>query len=153
VAVIDVAAARRDTPGCSEVIHLNSAGASLPPGVVVDTVVSYLEEEARAGGYELADRRADDLSGVYRSVAGVIGAGEDEIALLDSATRAWDMAFYSLSFEPGDRILTTSTEYAANFIAYLQVAQRSGARIVVVPDTDTGEAMSALPGKWLRNRV
>ncbi|MCP3997801.1 MAG: aminotransferase class V-fold PLP-dependent enzyme [bacterium] len=136
---IDVAAARRDTPGCSEVVHLNNAGASLPPSVVVDTVVSYLEEEARVGGYELADRRAEDLAGVYRSVAGVIGAGEDEIALLDSATRAWDMAFYSLSFEPGDRILTTSTEYAANFIAYLQVAQRTGVRIVVVPDTDTGE--------------
>ncbi len=136
---IDVAAARRDTPGCSEVVHLNNAGASLPSGIVVDTVVSYLEEEARVGGYELADRRAEDLAGVYRSVAGVIGAGEDEIALLDSATRAWDMAFYSLSFEPGDRILTTSTEYAANFIAYLQVAQRIGVRIVVVPDTDTGE--------------
>ncbi len=136
---IDVAAARRDTPGCSEVVHLNNAGASLPPSVVVDTVVLYLEEEARVGGYELADRRAEDLAGVYRSVAGVIGAGEDEIALLDSATRAWDMAFYSLSFEPGDRILTTSTEYAANFIAYLQVAQRIGVRIVVVPDTDTGE--------------
>jgi selenocysteine lyase/cysteine desulfurase len=136
---IDVDAARRDTPGCGEVVHLNNAGASLPPTPVVDTVVSYLEEEARVGGYELADRRGDALAGVYRSVAGIIGAGEDEIALLDSATRAWDMAFYSIQFEPDDRILTTSTEYAANFIAYLQVAQRTGARIVVVPDTETGE--------------
>ena len=136
---IDVDAARQDTPGCGEVVHLNNAGASLPPTPVVDTVVSYLEEEARVGGYELADRQADDLAGVYRSVAGIIGAGEDEIALLDSATRAWDMAFYSMRFEPGDRILTTSTEYAANFIAYLQVAERAGARIVVVPDTETGE--------------
>ena len=136
---IDVDAARRDTPGCGEVVHFNNAGASLPPASVVDTVVSYLEQEARVGGYELADRRADDLAGVYRSVAGIIGAGEDEIALLDSATRAWDMAFYSMQFESGDRILTTSTEYAANFIAYLQVAERTGARVIVVPDTDTGE--------------
>jgi selenocysteine lyase/cysteine desulfurase len=137
--MVDVAAARRDTPGCDEVTHLNNAGSSLPPSAVVDTVVSYLEEEARVGGYELADRRADDLAAVYRSVAGVIGAGEDEIALVDSATRAWDMAFYSLQFEPGDRILTTTTEYAANFIAYLQVAERTGARIEVVPDAETGE--------------
>ncbi len=136
---IDVAVVRSDTQGCDEVIHLNNAGSSLPPRAVVDTVVSYLEEEARVGGYELADRRSDDLDGVYRSVAGIVGATEDEIALLDSATRAWDMAFYSLRFEPGDRILTTTSEYAANFIAYLQVAERTGAHIDVVPDTPTGE--------------
>lgn len=130
---------RAETPGCAEVTHLNNAGASLPPAVVVDTVVGYLEEEARTGGYELAEARADDLAGVYRSVAGVIGAHEDEIALVDNATRAWDMAFYSLPFAAGDRILTTTTEYAANFIAYLQVAKRTGASVEVVPDTATGE--------------
>lgn len=134
-----VARARSDTPGCSEVIHLNNAGASLPPSVVVDTVVDYLEEEARVGGYELAEARGEDLAGVYRSVAGVIGAGEDEIALVDNATRAWDMAFYSFPFRNGDRILTTTTEYGANFIAYLQVAKRTGARVEVIPDTATGE--------------
>ncbi|MDJ0959791.1 MAG: aminotransferase class V-fold PLP-dependent enzyme [Acidimicrobiia bacterium] len=136
---IDIAAVREDTPGCRAVIHLNNAGASLPPQVVLDTVVSYLEEEARVGGYELADRRAEHLAEVYRSVAGLISADANEIALVDSATRAWDMAFYSLRFERGDRILTTTTEYAANFIAYLQVAERTGARIEVVPDTAAGE--------------
>lgn len=136
---IDIAAVRRDTPGCAEVTHFNTAGSSLPPAVVVATVRDYLEEEARIGGYELAERHADNLESVYRSVAGVIGANEDEIALVDSATRAWDMAFYSLRFQSGDKILTTTTEYAANFIAYLQVAQRTGARIEVVPDTATGE--------------
>jgi len=130
---------RAQTPGCAEVIHLNNAGASLPPAGVVDTVVQYIEEEARVGGYELAERRQDELEGVYRSVAGLIGAHEDEIALVDNATRAWDMAFYSLPFAAGDRILTTTTEYGANFIAYLQVAARTGARIEVVPDTPTGE--------------
>ena len=49
------------------------------------------------------------------------------------------MAFYSIPFQEGDRILTTTTEYGANFIAYLQVAGRTGARIEVVPDTATGE--------------
>jgi selenocysteine lyase/cysteine desulfurase len=139
VSEIDLARVRADTPGCSQVIHLNNAGSSLPPAIVVDTVVQYLEEEARLGGYELAERRQDEIGGVYRSVAGVIGAHEDEIALVDNATRAWDMAFYSLAFQPGDRILTTSTEYAANFIAYLQVAARTGAVIEVVEDSPTGE--------------
>lgn len=136
---LDIARLRAETPGCAHVVHLNNAGSSLPPAVVVDTVVTYLEEEARVGGYELADRRQEDLAGVYRSVAGVIGASEDEVALVDSATRAWDMAFYSLQFAAGDRILTTTTEYAANFIAYLHVAGRTGAVIEVIPDTPTGD--------------
>ncbi len=136
---LDIERIRAETPGCAHVTHLNNAGASLPTRRVVDTIVGYLEEEARVGGYELAERRSEEIAGVYRSVAGVIGANEDEIALVDNATRAWDMAFYSLQFVPGDRILTTTTEYAANFIAYLQVAERTGAHIEVVPDTTTGE--------------
>ena len=70
---MDIARIRSETPGCSEVIYLNNAGASLPPAVVVDTVVGYLREEARVGGYELAERREEEIAGVYRSVAGVIG--------------------------------------------------------------------------------
>lgn len=136
---MDLDRIRSETPGCAEVAHFNNAGASLPPAVVVDTVVQYLQREARVGGYELADQHEEQLAGVYRSVAGVISASEDEIALVDSATRGWDMAFYSLQFDPGDRILTTTTEYAANFIAYLQVAERTGARIEVIPDTTAGD--------------
>ncbi len=136
---MDIDRIRSETPGCTEVIHLNNAGSSLPPAVVVDTVVGYLEEEARVGGYELAESREEEIAGVYRSVAGVVGAHADEIALVDNATRAWDLAFYSLPFEAGDRILTTTTEYAANFIAYLQVASRTGAQVEVVPDTAAGE--------------
>jgi len=150
---MDIERLRTDTPGCAEVIHLNNAGAALPTSIVIDTVVQYLEEEARVGGYELAARREEEIAGVYRSVAGVIGAHEDEIALVDNATRAWDMAFYSLVFQPGDRILTTTTEYAANFIAYLQVAERTGARIEVVPDAPTGEVDVDVLEEMIDDRV
>src|SRR5262245_66399184 len=47
---IDVERVRADTPGCRDVVHLNNAGASLPPRVVVDTVVQHLELESRIGG-------------------------------------------------------------------------------------------------------
>jgi selenocysteine lyase/cysteine desulfurase len=63
------------------------------------------------------------------------------------------MAFYSLVFQPGDRILTTTTEYAANFIAYLQVAERTGARIEVVPDAPTGEVDVDVMEEMIDDRV
>ena len=80
-----------------------------------------------------------ERNAVYSSVAKLIGAHADEIAITESATRAWDMAFYSLSFRPGDRILTAQNEYSSNYIAFLQMAERSGAEIICVPAQATGE--------------
>ena len=74
-------------------------------------------------------------------MAALIGATPRDIALVENATRAWDMAFYALaaSFAPGDRILTSRAEYASNVIGFLQVARRTGARVEVVPDDETGQ--------------
>jgi selenocysteine lyase/cysteine desulfurase len=138
--LIDVERARADTPGCREVMHLNNAGASLPPRVVVDTVVAHLELEARVGGYAAADAVHDQEEAVYDAVAALVGADREEIALVENATRAWDMVFYALAaaLEPGDRILTSRAEYASNVIALLHAADRRGASVEVVPDDEHG---------------
>jgi selenocysteine lyase/cysteine desulfurase len=49
------------------------------------------------------------------------------------------MAFYAFRFGPGDRILSGRAEYASNWIALRQVADRSGARVEVVPDDEHGQ--------------
>ena len=137
--MIDISAVRADTPGTSFVAHFNNAGASLMPRPVLTTITDYLDEESLLGGYETADRHAADLEAVYGTVADLIGAKRSEIALADSATRAWDLAFTAMRFSEGDRILTTTSEYASNVIAFLQVAERSGAVVEVVPNRPTGE--------------
>jgi len=119
-------------------IHLNNAGAGLMPASVLDTMRSHLELEATIGAYEAAARVEERLAATYRSLASLIRAHESEIAILANATVAWQMAFYSLSFRPGDRILTAKAEYAANLVAYSQVAARSGAIIEFIPDDENG---------------
>lgn len=136
---IDVERARRDTPGCEHVVHLNSAGAGLAPRPVLDAIVGHLELEARIGGYEAADRERAAAERTYDAAAALLGCGRDEIAFVENATRAWDMAFYSLRFAPGDRILTSAAEYASNYIAFLQVARRTGALVEVVPGDESGQ--------------
>jgi len=139
--LIDVERVRADTPGCRDVVHLNNAGASLPPRIVVDTVIEHLELEARIGGYAAGDAVAERSAAVYGSVAALLGADPDEIALVENATRAWDMVFYALAsrFEPGDRILTSRSEYASNVIAFLQASRHTGALVEVVPDDEHGQ--------------
>ena len=137
--MIDIAAVRADTPGTAFVAHFNNAGASLMPRPVLETITGYLNEESLFGGYETADAFNTDLEAVYGTLARLIGADRSEIALADSATRAWDLAFTAMRFAEGDRILTTTSEYASNVIAFLQVAERTGVIVDVVPDRPTGE--------------
>jgi len=137
--MIDIPAVRAETPGAAFVTHFNNAGASLMPRPVLDTVTGYLEEETRLGGYETAAKRGEAIEAVYESLASLIGSSDSEIALADSATRAWDLAFTGMRFSEGDRILTTTSEYASNVIAFLQVAERAGVAVEVIPDRPTGE--------------
>ncbi|RFU41108.1 aminotransferase class V-fold PLP-dependent enzyme [Actinomadura logoneensis] len=131
---IDVAKVRNETPGCARVAHLNNAGAALPPRPVMDAVTRHLELEAMTGGYEAAEENAEALDRFYDAVAGLIGAHGDEIAYVENATRAWDLAFYGIRFAPGERVLTTTTEYSSNAIAYRQ----RGVQVDVVPDDADG---------------
>jgi selenocysteine lyase/cysteine desulfurase len=137
--VIDVERARRETPGCEHVIHLNNAGSALPPQTVVDAVVGHLELEARIGGYEAHEENDQAIERVYAAAAELLGCRADEIAFCSSATRAWDMAFYGFPLERGDRILTAVAEYASNFIAYIQVARQKGIEVVAVPNDEHGQ--------------
>ena len=131
--------ARALTPGCDEVLHLNHAGASLLPQPVLDAMIGHLQLEARTGGYEAAEDAAPALQRTYGALAELLGAAPDQIALLDSASRAWDMAVYSLPIEPRDRVLIGRAEYGSNAISLLQLQRRTGCQLVLVEDDEHGQ--------------
>ena len=151
--MIDVARARRETPGCNNVRHFNNAGSSLPPEPVLDAMIEHLRLEAAIGGYEAADRAAPAIERTYDAAAELLNCTRDEIAIVENATRAWDMAFYSLPLGPGDRILTAKAEYASNYMAYLQVANRTGAVIDPVPDDEDGQLSVDALKRMIDDRV
>ncbi len=144
---IDVTAARAATPGCQDLIHLNNAGAALPTHAVLTTQIDYLQLEARIGGYEAYTHEQARIDEIRPTIARLIGADPsgDEIALTVNNTAAFDLFLYSWAISPahapnpGDRILTTETEYGANFVAYLHLGRRFGIEVEVVPSNDHGE--------------
>lgn len=139
--------ARQDTPGCENVLHFNNAGAALMPKQVLEAVTGHLRLEAEIGGYEAAESAHGAIEHVYAVVGRLIGCQPEEIAIIENATRAWDMAFYSIPFESGDRILTSMAEYASNYISFLQVAWRTGAVVEAIPNDDHGQvSVEALQG-------
>ena len=136
---VDIVRLRRETAGCEDFIHFDNAGAALMPDAVYTTIIDHLARERHRGGYRAAEDASADVQRVYASGAQLLGCRADEIAIVENATRAWDMAFYGLPLGEGDRILTGRSEYCSNYLAMLQVCQRTGARVEVIPDDDAGQ--------------
>jgi selenocysteine lyase/cysteine desulfurase len=155
--VINVEALRAATPGCTQVTHLNNAGCALPPAIVTDTMVSHLRLEEAIGGYEAYSQGRDRIAGVYASVGALVNAPIERVALVESATVAWDRGLQAIAFsdplEAGDRMLVSGSEYASNVLPLLQLARRTGASVEVIPDGADGSVDVEAMGDMLDERV
>jgi len=144
---------RAETAGTAERIHFNNAGSSLPPDVVTETVIGYLKEEALMGGYEIEAAYGEALERVYTSVAKLINASVEEIALVENASTAWHLAFNGINFQKDDVVITSEMEYVTNLIGFLNLQQMKGIKLVVIPNDEAGNfSMDALE-KALSPRV
>jgi len=150
---IDLARARADTPATARLLHFNNAGAGLMPTPVLETVITHLQLEAETGGYEAAALAEPRLNRVYDSVAALLDCDRDEVALVENATVAWQLAFHSLQLGKGDRIVTGEAEYASNYISFLQVARLRGVEVTVVPSDRDGALSVAALERILEPRV
>ena len=153
MAIFDIDRARKDTKACNDLIHFNNAGASLMPRPVSNALHEYLQSEEMIGGYETEALYSEELKKVYSSAAKLINCSENEIAFVENATRAWQLAFYSFKFSAGDKILTTIAEYGSNVVAYIQQAKRYGVEVIFVPNDADGQIDIEALKKLIDDRV
>jgi cysteine desulfurase / selenocysteine lyase len=135
---IDVALERSRTPGCATGHHLNAAGAALPSSATLETVLDYLRIEAFTGGYETARRTLDRAERTYEAVARITGAQPDEVALLESATRAWQTMLGALGLTRGDRVVVARSEYVSNALMLLALQREAGIVVEIIGSTAMG---------------
>ena len=150
---LNITKARQETLATSNLIHFNNAGSSLMPTPVSNFLYDFLKKEELTGGYETAASETAALDNFYTSIGKLINCKPNEVAYVENATRAWDMAFYAFKFEAGDKILTTISEYGSNVIAYLQQAQRYGVEVVFVPDDEHGQIDTEALEKLIDNKT
>ena len=142
-----------ESSGSRAICHLNHAGASPSPEIVLERVRQHLELEQKIGGYAAAQAVADEMNGIYTSIAKLVHAQSSrEIALMGSATIAWTRAFYAIAerqrLEHPRRnvILISDAEYAANVVAVCQWARNHNWTVLSVPSCtstiDDGKVVS-----------
>lgn len=151
-APLDIDRLRADTPGCRERVHLNNAGAGLMPAPALRAARDHLELEARIGGYEAADARADQIAAACDAVAGLLGVAPANIAFMENATAAFNQALSSIPFQRGDVLVTSTNDYVSNQIAYLSLQARLGVEVVRAPDLPEGGVDPAAVARIIHRR-
>jgi cysteine desulfurase/selenocysteine lyase len=134
---MDIPKLREETPLCRNVIHFNNAGASPMPQPVYERLITYLQREREIGGYEAQAEYQPEIEGAYRRLADLIAARPSELALVGSASRAFQFGLSALPLTPGDKILTSRLEYVTVFMNLLQ-RREAGIEIEVVPEDGQG---------------
>jgi cysteine desulfurase / selenocysteine lyase len=141
----EIQAFRAETTGTAGRIHLNNAGASLPPDIVVKTMADFLREEALLGGYEIEAKYRAQLDHTHTLIAQLIHAHPDEIALVENASAAWDIAFNGLNFQQGDEVIVSEMEYISNVLGLLNAQKLYGSVIkTIANDADGNFPLHAL---------
>lgn len=136
--------------GTFEGHHFNTAGSGLNSQSVVDAVTGYVRAEAQFGSYEMELAYTDTLEhDCYAAAATLLHAAKEDIALFDSATRAWATAVQAVPFSQGDRVLITPYEYAGNILALQPAIAKYNLSLEVIPTDGKGD----LDLDWLQRSI
>ncbi|NBA98034.1 hypothetical protein GUY40_24365 [Pseudomonas sp. R5(2019)] len=109
-------------------IHFNTAGAGLLSAQALQAMQAFQQTEHEIGAYEAELTSAEVLDhAIYQNIARLIGAQPANIALFDSATKAWVTALDALDWHCGDRVLITP--YESNQLFKLTLEPRKGSPI------------------------
>ena len=111
------------------------------PRPVLDAARDYLTLEAEIGGYEAAEREDAAIERFYGAAAELLGCDTDEIAFVENATRAWDMAFYALPLPPATASSPPAPSTPAMSSRFCRSRSARG-QVEVIPSDETGRSPS-----------
>ncbi len=114
----------------SNLLYLNSAGLCPQPKVVQDAVETYNRVANNGPTYYINRVLNQDISFVRQKLAILAGCSADEIALQANTIMAMYHIIFGLDWKAGDEVILTRQDYSSVKIAYEQLAQRYGVKLV-----------------------
>lgn len=148
----DIAAIRRDFPILNQqvnghsLVYLDNAASSQKPIQVIEAVDQYYRLDnanVHRGVHRLSQRATDAYEGARSKVRGFLNASSDkEIIFVRGATEAINLvaqSFVRPQLQAGDEILISYLEHHANIVPWQMVCEQTGAKLKVIPMTESGE--------------
>lgn len=152
LSALDIAAVRRDFPILDQKVnghtlaYLDNAASSQKPVQVIEAVNQYYRHDnanVHRGVHQLSQRATDAYEGARSKVRGFLNAQSDkEIIFVRGATEAINLvaqSFVRPNIEAGDEILISHIEHHANIVPWQMLCEQTGAKLKVIPMTETGE--------------
>lgn len=129
-------------PSKQRPIYFDNACTSLKPQSVIDATVEYYRDTPVCGGrsvHRLGEAVTGKVDLARRRLRAFLGAGQpEEIVFTKSATEALNLVASGLGLGRGDVVITSDKEHNSNWVPWLQLRQRKGVEVLVVPSKDDG---------------
>jgi len=149
----DVSRIRQDFPilsrtvrGGRPLVYLDNAATTQKPQVVLDALMGFYagsNANVHRGVHELSERATAAFEGAREKVRRFLNAAHSrEIIFTRNATEGINLVAQTYGVQnvhEGDEVLITEIEHHSNIVPWQMLCERQGARLRVVPVTDTGE--------------
>ena len=149
---LDVAAVRQDFPILRQRVHgkplvyLDNAATTQKPQAVIDRLVRYYSEDngnVHRGVHWLSERATDAYEEARDTVRRFLNAAESrEIVFVRGTTEAINLVAQTYGrthVGSGDEIVISTLEHHSNIVPWQLLCEEKGARLRVIPISDSGE--------------
>lgn len=148
--MLDIKKIREDFPMLKrkmqghDLVYFDNAATSLKPTCVLDAIEYYqyhLGANAHPGNHELGFETEAAYEKARRDIANFLGADADEIVVTSGATEALNIAANVLTetyLKPGDEVLITVAEHAANVLPWFKLQRKVGIVVNMIPLDEIG---------------
>ena len=150
----------RQTVHGKRLVYLDNANTTQKPRAVIDADRRYYEEtnaNIHRGTHFLSEKATAEYEGARAKVARFLGArAPKEVVFTRGTTEAINLVaagFATSILKEGDEILVTGLEHHSNIVPWQLACGRTGAKLVVVPITDSGEVPVEEFAKRLSDRT
>jgi cysteine desulfurase/selenocysteine lyase len=167
LATFDAGRIREDFPALHQqvnghpLVYLDNAATTQKPAQVIEAISHYYRHDnsnVHRGAHTLSDRATVAFERARGTVASFINsASTSEVIWVRGATEAINLVAHSWGrsqLQPGDQILVSFLEHHSNIVPWQLVAAATGAEVVPIPITATGDidldALAELLGERVR---
>ena len=151
---LDVGAIRQEFPILAQevrgkpLVYLDNAATTQKPKAVIERLTEYyttINANVHRGVHTLSQKATDAFESGREAVRSYINAVDDrEVIFVRGTSEAINLVAHGYGrqrLEPGDEIIISAMEHHSNIVPWQMVCEETGAKLRVIPMTDSGELL------------